>query len=101
MTARHVPIRTCAGCRTEHPKREMVRVVRTPEGAVVIDPSGKRAGRGAYVCARPDCRQRALRGGSLARALKAEIPTSELAALRDQVSELPSESLPSRATAAR
>lgn len=82
MTARHVPIRTCAGCRTEHPKREMVRVVRTPEGSVVADLTGKRAGRGVYICPQPACWQRALRAGSLARALKSEIAEADLAELR-------------------
>ena len=82
MTGRHVPIRTCAGCRGEHPKREMIRVVRTPDGHVVLDSTGKRAGRGVYVCPEPSCWQQALRGGSLARALKSEIPEADLAELR-------------------
>ncbi len=82
MTPRHVPIRTCAGCRTERPKREMTRVVRAPDGSVSIDPTGKRAGRGVYLCSQVACWQRALRGGSLARALKAEIAEADLAELR-------------------
>src|SRR5205814_2231143 len=82
MTGKHIPVRTCAGCRTEHPKREMVRVVRAPDGTVGPDPTGKQAGRGAYVCPMPECWQRALRAGSLARALKAEIAEGDLAALR-------------------
>ncbi len=82
MSARHVPIRTCAGCRTERPKREMIRVVRTPEGAVIADPTGKRAGRGVYLCPQLACWRRALRAGSLARALKADIAEADLAELR-------------------
>jgi len=47
VAPRHVPQRTCVGCRTVRPKRELVRVVRTPEGTVELDPTGKRSGRGA------------------------------------------------------
>jgi predicted RNA-binding protein YlxR (DUF448 family) len=79
----------------------MVRVVRTPEGSVVIDPSGKRAGRGAYICAAPECWQRALRGGSLARALKSEISASDLSELRAWAENLSSEQSLSGAPAAR
>jgi len=93
MKPRHVPIRTCAGCRQERPKREMVRVVRTPEGSVVVDPTGKRAGRGAYLCPSFDCWSRALRG-SLAHTLKAEISASDRADL-----ERAAETYPREATA--
>jgi uncharacterized protein len=91
MTARHVPIRTCVGCRTEHPKREMLRVVRTPKGDVFVDPTGKQAGRGVYVCPLPACWQRALRAGALARALKAEIGDADLAGLRSFAQTVASE----------
>ena len=81
MKPRHVPIRTCAGCRQERPKREMVRVVRTPEGNVVVDASGKRAGRGAYLCPSSECWSRALQRGSLAHTLKTEISPADSAEL--------------------
>jgi predicted RNA-binding protein YlxR (DUF448 family) len=80
MKPRHVPIRTCTGCREEHPKRELIRVVRTPAGAVVVDPSGKLPGRGAYVCRRPDCWSTALRG-SLAHVLKTTLTAVDRAEL--------------------
>lgn len=82
MKPRHVPLRTCSGCRQQHPKREMVRVVRLEDGAVVMDETGRRNGRGAYLCRRPECWQRALRTGSLAHALKIPaISPSDRAAL--------------------
>ena len=90
MKPRHVPIRTCAGCRQERPKREMVRVVRTSEGSVVVDPTGKRAGRGAYLCPSFDCWSRALRG-SLAHTLKAEISASDRAELERAAETYPRE----------
>jgi predicted RNA-binding protein YlxR (DUF448 family) len=53
----HVPTRTCAVCRSQHPKRSMTRVVRNADGSVSLDPSGKAAGRGTYVCDDPACRE--------------------------------------------
>lgn len=75
MTARprHVPMRTCVGCRQEQPKRQLVRVVRTPGGPVVVDLTGKAAGRGAYLCRRPECWAVALRRDVLAGALRASL----------------------------
>lgn len=81
MKPRHVPVRTCAGCREEHPKREMIRIVRAPDGSVTVDPTSKLNGRGAYVCPRPKCWEKALRGGSLAKALKVTITEGDRAEL--------------------
>jgi predicted RNA-binding protein YlxR (DUF448 family) len=53
----HVPMRTCAACRQVRPKRSMTRVVRSADGSVAIDPTGKAAGRGTYVCDDPACRE--------------------------------------------
>ena len=69
---RHVPQRTCIACRQTGAKRQLVRIVRTPEGAVLIDPTGKRSGRGAYLCDAPACWHTALKRGLLPRALKIE-----------------------------
>lgn len=71
---KRVPVRTCVGCRTERGKRELVRVVRTPEGEVVLDATGKRSGRGAYLCPRRECLAAARKSKSLERALEREIP---------------------------
>ncbi|MFI5253864.1 MAG: RNase P modulator RnpM [Candidatus Limnocylindrales bacterium] len=77
-TTRRAPARTCVACRTERPKRDLVRIVRTPDGALVLDPSGKLAGRGAYLCAADACRDVALKRHALERALKAPLPTALL-----------------------
>ncbi len=79
--ARHVPVRTCVGCRHERPKRELVRVVRGTDGAIRVDPTGKANGRGAYVCREPDCWTAALRRGTLAGALRTTIAADDRAAL--------------------
>jgi len=75
--AKHIPQRTCVGCRTASAKRAFVRIVRTPEGTVEVDPSGKRNGRGAYLCADRACWEEALKKDRLARALRATISGTE------------------------
>jgi predicted RNA-binding protein YlxR (DUF448 family) len=67
---KHVPIRTCLGCRQRRRKRELVRLVRRADGVVVCDASGGAAGRGAYVCRDAACLERALKGGRLSQALR-------------------------------
>ncbi len=82
-----VPQRTCVGCRTVLPKRELIRIVRTPEG-VRVDPTGKAAGRGAYLHRKRSCWEQGLKG-ALARALKTEIHSADEAALRAFLLTLP------------
>jgi len=79
---KHVPQRMCVACREHDAKRGLHRLVRTPEGPVVPDPTGKRNGRGAYLCDKPACWDKALAGGILARALKTEIDGPTVAVLR-------------------
>ncbi len=67
---KHVPQRTCVACRRTDTKRGLVRLVRTAEGRVEIDPTGKRNGRGAYLCHNPACWEAALKRRSLERALR-------------------------------
>lgn len=67
---REGPVRTCLGCREVKPKRWLVRLVRTAEGVVKADAAGSAAGRGAYVCARGECLERALSRGRLAHAFR-------------------------------
>ena len=86
---RHVPQRTCVACRSTSPKRAFIRLVRTPEGTVAIDPTGKRAGRGAYLCARRDCWEEALKRDRLARALKTTITPEDRERLQSYISSLP------------
>ena len=81
MPQRHIPQRTCVACRSERPKREMVRIVRAPDGDVSVDPTGKRSGRGAYLCLQPPCWQRALKRHALDKALKTELTAADRAAL--------------------
>jgi len=84
---KRVPQRTCVGCRTVLPKRELIRIVRTPEG-VRVDPTGKTAGRGAYLHHKRSCWERGLKG-ALARALKTEISSADMDALREFMLTIP------------
>jgi uncharacterized protein len=74
---KHVPQRTCVACRSTDAKRTLIRLVRTPEGTVAVDPTGKRAGRGAYLCARMSCWVRGINEKTLVRALRLEALTDE------------------------
>lgn len=73
MKQRKVPMRMCTGCREMKPKKELIRVARSPEGAVSLDPSGKKPGRGAYVCYNVECLRRALKQKQLDRALESKL----------------------------
>lgn len=75
---KHVPQRMCIACRRVQNKRELVRVVRTLDGELVIDETGKQNGRGAYLCRQSACWEIALKGQQLSKALKMEIGAREL-----------------------
>ncbi|MCQ2456257.1 MAG: YlxR family protein [Clostridia bacterium] len=70
-----VPERRCTGCGESFPKRDLIRVVRTPEGSVEIDFTGKKSGRGAYICPKAACFKKARKYGRIAKSL--EVPISE------------------------
>lgn len=83
---KHVPQRTCVGCREVLSKRALIRVVRTPEG-VLVDPSGKLAGRGAYLHDKLSCWQIGLKG-SLEKALKTELSRQDRERLLEYAASL-------------
>ena len=80
-----IPMRQCLGCREMKPKRELLRVVRSPEGAVSLDLLGKASGRGAYVCPNTDCLKRAIKTRALSRAFDTEIPQEVYDALLEEM----------------
>src|SRR5262245_8629067 len=89
---KHIPQRTCVGCRTVLAKRTLIRVVRRPDEGVVVDPSGKLAGRGAYLHNRKSCWERGLKGG-LANALKTTLTNEDRQRLDEFMSSLPEDSV--------
>ena len=74
MKPKKIPMRMCVGCRESKPKRELIRVVRAPDGTVSMDPGGKKPGRGAYVCPQTECLKRAIKTKALERGLDCQIP---------------------------
>ena len=80
-----IPQRQCMGCRELKNKRDMIRVVRSPEGAVSLDFGGKLNGRGAYLCPNPECLKRAIRSKALDRSLEVAIPEDVYARLEKEM----------------
>ncbi|MBQ6117409.1 MAG: YlxR family protein [Oscillospiraceae bacterium] len=80
-----IPQRQCVGCRTMKDKKALIRVVRTPEGEIVLDATGKKSGRGAYVCPDPACLKKARKSKALERAFSLEIPDAVYDALEAQM----------------
>ena len=74
MTEKKVPLRRCVGCNEQKSKKEFVRVIRTPEGEILLDESGKANGRGVYLCPKKSCLQMAKKAKRLERNLKVAIP---------------------------
>ena len=85
IKARKLPQRMCVGCREMKNKRELIRVVRTPEGLVEIDSTGKKSGRGAYLCPDLECFNLALKGKRLQKALQQEINIDILEHIKGQL----------------
>ena len=72
--ARKIPMRQCIGCSEMKSKKEMIRVLRTTEGDIVLDVTGRKNGRGAYLCKNPDCLEKAMKSKGLERSLKTAVP---------------------------
>ena len=88
MKTRKTPTRTCVACRDSYDKRGFVRVVRTPDGHVLVDASGKANGRGAYLCAKPECFVVARQRRKLDTALKVNLQDDDYDRLRRDFDEL-------------
>ncbi|MDN5366027.1 MAG: uncharacterized protein PWP44_1230 [Thermacetogenium sp.] len=80
-----VPKRICVACRQTKDKKELIRVVRTPDRAVEVDPTGKKSGRGAYICRNLNCLETALAGRHLQRALNTELPSEVIEGLKQML----------------
>ena len=87
MTARKVPMRKCLGCGEMKDKRELVRVVRSKEGEISLDVTGKKPGRGAYICKSVDCLKQAEKTKRLERAFSARIEPEMYEALREAIAD--------------
>lgn len=82
-----VPIRLCAGCGIQKPKRELVRVVKTPEGEIALDLTGKKSGRGAYICKDVECLKKAKKTKRLERVFESSIPEDVYLAIEEEMAK--------------
>lgn len=86
---RKVPQRSCVACRSVRAKRDLIRIVRLVDGSVIVDETGKKSGRGAYLCRQRGCWELGLQRGALERALKQPIPPEARSSLAEYAASLP------------
>ena len=87
-TARKIPMRQCIGCGEMKSKRELLRVLRTTENEIILDATGRKNGRGAYLCGNTDCLKKAVRSKGLERVLKVPIPAEVYESLEKEIKKL-------------
>lgn len=85
-----VPMRKCIGCQEMKNKKEMMRVLKTPEGEIVIDLTGRKNGRGAYLCFLKECLEKSMKNKGLERSLKTTIPASVYEKLKEEIDQIES-----------
>ena len=88
MTGKKIPMRMCTGCREMFPKLELIRVVKTPEGEIKLDRTGKLNGRGAYICKKAECLKKAEKSNALARAFETSVGPEIYQKLREEIENL-------------
>ncbi len=88
MSAKKTPMRMCTGCREMKPKQEIIGIVKTPDGEIKLDTTGRLNGRGAYICKSADCLKKAQKAGALSRAFETDVADEVYAAIeRELLSE--------------
>lgn len=85
MANKRIPLRKCVGCQEEKSKNDLIRIIKTPEEEVLLDATGKKNGRGAYICPNPDCLAKAIKSKGLERSLKTVIPDEVLDSLKKEM----------------
>ena len=85
--AKKIPLRQCLGCREMKPKSELMRVVKSPEGEISFDDTGKKSGRGAYVCRDTGCFKRIIKSNALSRAFKSQVSNETIEELQKQLED--------------
>ena len=87
MATKKIPMRMCVGCRQMRPKKELLRIVRTPEEEIKLDKTGKASGRGAYVCPAVECLEKAQKIRALERALEHKIDLQVFERLKEEIAQ--------------
>ncbi len=88
MAEKRIPLRKCTGCGEMKSKKEMVRVIRTAEGEILTDLTGRKNGRGAYLCRNPECLKKAAKNRGLERSLKVPVPPEVYKTLEEEISQI-------------
>lgn len=88
MKPKKIPMRMCLGCREMKPKKELTRIVRTADGQIEIDPTGKKSGRGAYLCKDYQCVEKSLKDDRLSKALNFRITKETILRIKEELSKL-------------
>ena len=83
--SKKIPLRQCVGCGEMKAKKELLRVIRTPEDEILLDTTGKKNGRGAYICPNPECLRKAAKNRGLERSLKTAVPKDILDTLTKEM----------------
>ncbi len=88
MNTRKIPLRKCTGCGEMKSKKDMIRVLKTPEDEIVLDTTGKKNGRGAYICNSLECLRQAIKSRGLERSLKTAIPKEVYEQLESELNDI-------------
>ncbi|MDO4942149.1 MAG: YlxR family protein [Lachnospiraceae bacterium] len=83
-----IPMRQCVGCQNMVSKRELIRIIKTSEGDIQLDATGKKNGRGAYICKKKECLEKAIKKHSLERSLKVSIPVEIYDSLKEELDRI-------------
>ena len=85
MQQKKIPLRMCSGCGERFPKKDLVRVVHSPDGEISVDLTGKKSGRGAYLCRNPECLRKAQKARRLERAFECAVPPEVYERLEEEL----------------
>lgn len=88
MKRKKMPMRMCIGCREMKPKNELIRIVKTPDNNIGIDPTGKKSGRGAYVCKNDKCIEASMKENQLSKALDINVTKEIVSKIKEELSNL-------------
>ena len=86
MKQKKIPMRRCTGCGEQKPKKELVRVVKTPDGEILLDLTGKMSGRGAYICNNAECLKKARKSKRIDRTFEMTIPDEVYKQMEEEIS---------------
>lgn len=88
MGTKKIPLRQCIGCSEMKSKKEMIRILKTPQDEIILDATGRKNGRGAYICPTMECLQKAIKGKGLERSFKMAIPKEVYESLEKEMAQL-------------